>query len=80
MLQIAHAGAAVFLLDGDPEHAQVAELAPQIHRERVVAVDRRGARGDLGRGEGLDLAAQHVGGLAEAEIQAGQTVGDRGHR
>ena len=41
VFQIAHAGAAVFLLHGDAEHAEVAELAPQVHRERIVAVDRR---------------------------------------
>ena len=57
-----------------PSTPRVAELAPQVHRERIVAVDLRGARRDLVGGEGLDRGAQHVGRLAEVEIQAGQTV------
>ncbi len=74
MLEIAHAGAAKFLLDRDAEHAQIAELAPEIHRESVVAVDRRGARRDLVGGKALDRCAQHIGRLAEVEIQAGKPV------
>ena len=79
MFQIAHAGAAVFLLDRDAEQAELAELAPEVHREGVVAVDRGGARRDLVGGERLDRAAQHVGGLAEVEVQAGQPVRYRRH-
>ena len=55
MLQIAHAGAAVFVLHGDAEHAEVAEFAPEIHGKGVVAVDGRGAWGDFIGGERLDL-------------------------
>ena len=80
MLEIAHAGAAVFLLDGDAEHAERAELAPEVGGEVVVAVDGGGARRDLVGGEGLDLVAQHVGGLAEVEVQAGQAVWQRRHQ
>ena len=74
VLEIAHAGAAVFLLDRDAEHAEIAQLAPQIHRECVVAIDRRGAWRDLVGGEVLHRVAQHVGGFAEVEIQAGKAV------
>ena len=55
MLQIAHAGAAVFLLDGD---ARAGRASPSLrHRsigKCVVAVDRGGARRDLVGGERLD--------------------------
>ncbi len=47
MGEIAHAGAAPFLLDGDAEQAERAELRPQIAREGVGAVDLVGARRDL---------------------------------
>ena len=79
VLQIAHAGAAILLLDGDAEHAEIAELAPQIHRERVVAIDPSRARRDLIGREGLDLSAQHVGGLAQIEIQSSDPVGNCRH-
>ena len=58
--EIAHAGAAVFLFDGDAEQAEVAELAPQVHGKLVAAVDLRRARRDLGGGELLHGVAQHV--------------------
>ncbi len=74
MLEIAHAGAAVFFLNGDPEHAEIAELAPQVGGERVVLIDRGGARCDLIGGEELDGGTQHVGGFAEVEVEAGQAV------
>ena len=74
MFQIAHAGAAVLLLDRDAEHAEIAELAPQIHRELVVAIDRRGERRDLVGGKTLHRAAQHVRCLAEVEVQAWKPV------
>ncbi|MNT27330.1 hypothetical protein D3C72_1629570 [compost metagenome] len=56
--QIAHAGAAVFLADGDAEQAHVAHLAPQIHGELVGAVDFGRARRDFGGGKLLDRFAQ----------------------
>ena len=77
--EIAHAGAAVFLLDGDAEQAERAQLGPQVGGEVVVAVDGGGARRDLGGGEGRAPVAQHVRGLAEAEVEAGQAVGQGGH-
>ena len=39
--EVAHAGAAVLLLDGDAEQAQIAQLRPQVARKLVVAVDTR---------------------------------------
>jgi hypothetical protein len=74
MLKVAHAGAAIVRLHGDAQHTQIAELAPQLHRERVVSIDRRGARRDLVGGERLDAAAQHVGRFAEVEVQARKPV------
>jgi hypothetical protein len=69
VLEVAHAGAAVLVLDGDAEQAHVAELAPQVGRELVVDVDRRGTRRDLVAGESVHRIAKHVGGLAEVEVQ-----------
>ncbi|OIQ66570.1 hypothetical protein GALL_518560 [mine drainage metagenome] len=72
---VAHAGAAVGLGHGHAEQAQVAELAPQVHRELVGAVDLGGARCDLlvrkvahGLAQGSDV-------LAELEVQSGQLHG-----
>src|SRR3546814_16694533 len=70
MLGVAHAGAAILLLDRDAEDAEIAELAPQIGRKLVIAVDGRGTWGDLVVGEAADRAAQHLRRLATAEIQA----------
>ena len=64
----------ILLFDRNAQHAQRAELPPQIGREIVVAVDRRRARRDLIGGEILDLAAQHVRGLAEIEIERAHPV------
>ena len=78
MLEIAHAGAAILLLDGDAEQAEVAELAPEVHGEFVRAVDLGRARRDLGAGEVGHALAQLVGGLAEVEVQDRIAVGDHG--
>ena len=56
------------------EYAECAEFAPQIHRECIVAVDRGGTWRDFVGGERFDSGTQHVGRLAEIEIQAGQAV------
>ena len=64
--------AAVFLLDGDAEQAQVAHLAPQVGGKRVVAVDVGRARRDLVGRELPHRCAQHVDGLAEIEIECGK--------
>lgn len=70
--QVAHVGAAVFLADGHAQHAQVPELAPQIHRELVAAVDFGGARGDLGGRESAHRIAQHIQVFAQVEVQSGK--------
>ena len=72
MGQVAHLGAAVFLVDGDAEHAQVAHLAPQVHRELVAAVDFGGARGDFDGGELLHRFAQRGDVFAMIKGQAWQ--------
>mmetsp|Transcript_26227 Transcript_26227/g.61964 ORF Transcript_26227/g.61964 Transcript_26227/m.61964 type:complete len:421 (+) Transcript_26227:5135-6397(+) len=74
--QVAHVGAAVLLGDGDAQHAQLAHLAPQIHRELVAAVDLGGAWRDLGLGKGAHRVAQSVDVFAELEVQAGQSHGE----
>src|SRR5690606_31017636 len=58
------------------EHAEIAHLAPEVGRELVLAVDVGGARRDLVGGEAHDRGAQHVGGLAQVEVQRRQGVGD----
>ena len=78
MLQIAHSGTAIFLLDGDSEEAEIAHLAPEIGGEIVGFVDLPGARRDLRRGKVRDALAQQLGGLAEVEIEAG--IGVPEHR
>ena len=51
MREIAHAGAAVFLLDRDAVQAERAHLGPQLDRETVGPVDLGGERRDLVLGE-----------------------------
>ena len=58
MGEVAHVGAAIFFADGNAEYAQIAHLAPQVHRELVAAVDVERAWGDLGCRELLDRLAQ----------------------
>ena len=57
---------------GDAEHAELAHLAPQVHRELVAAVDLGGARRDLGLREVAHRVAQRVDVFAELEVEAGQ--------
>ena len=78
MLEVAEAGAAVFLLDGDAEQAEFTEPGPEITRELVGPVDLVGARRDLVGGEAGDRIADHVCGLAEPEIEHRRLV--RNHR
>jgi len=72
--QIAHVGTAVFLAHGDAQHAQVAHLAPQVHRELVVAIDFGGAGGDFGLGKVTHRVAQGIDVFTKLEIQARQVV------
>src|SRR5229473_6153216 len=74
MLEIAEPGPAPFLLDRDAVHAELAELGPKIAREGVAAVDLVGARRNPIGGEAAYAVAQHVGRLAQAEIEAADVV------
>ena len=78
MLEIAEAQAPVFLGRGDPVEPQRPHLRPKIAWEKIVAVDRRGARGDLLLGEGFCALADHLGALAEIEVERSWGVGDHG--
>ncbi len=69
--EVAHVGAAVFLADGDAEQAELAHLAPQVHRELVAAVDFGGARRDLVGRELLHGFAQGGDVFAVVEGQTG---------
>jgi hypothetical protein len=69
MREITEIAAAVFLLDGQAEDAELAELRPERVRKRVVAVGLRGQRCDLAAGECLHGIAQLVDVVAEIEIQ-----------
>jgi hypothetical protein len=46
----------------------------QIPAEGIAAVDLVGARRDLVAGKAAHALAQHVGGLAEAEVEAADVV------
>ena len=78
MLEIAEAEPAIFLRRGDPVQAERPHLRPEVAGKEVVAVDRRGARGDLLLGEGPGAVADHVGALAEVEVERTGSVGDHG--
>jgi AcrR family transcriptional regulator len=77
VLEIAQAGAAVFLLDGDAVQAERADLRPQVHRELVAAVDLGGARRDL-EAEALVSRRQPAGRKSQQRVkeilQAGRDV------
>ena len=74
MLEIPHRRAAILLAGSDAEHAERTHLAPEVGGEIVGPIDVGGARGDLVMRERLDAGAQHVGGLAELEVQRRRPV------
>ncbi len=78
MGEIAEARAAPLLFDRDAEETERAELRPQLARKAVGAVDLVGARRDIVLGESAHGIAQHFKIAAQAEIEAGQTVGQHG--
>src|SRR5262249_20867263 len=51
---------------------------PEIAREAVAAVDLLGTRRNVRGGETAHALAQHVGGLAEAEIESPKTASQHG--
>jgi len=68
--QVAHVRAAVFVADGNAEQAQLAHLAPQVHRELVGAVDLGRAGRDFRGGELLHGCAQRGDVVAVVKGQA----------
>ncbi len=78
MLEIAEAGAAIFLLDGDAVQAERADLRPEVARKLIAAVDFGGARRDFvlrKRNTGL---ADRIRGLAEIEVEHPMALGIMG--
>ncbi|KAG0754163.1 hypothetical protein G6F22_021131 [Rhizopus arrhizus] len=65
MGQVAHVGAAVFLVGRHAQHAEFAEFAPEVHGELVAAIDFSRAGRDLGLREIAHGVAQHVQGFAQ---------------
>ena len=78
MLEIAEARAAELLLHRDAMDAERAELRPQVARKLVAAVDLVRARRNLRGRETAHAVAQHIGRLAQREIEANGEVGDHG--
>src|SRR4026209_1881463 len=71
MFGVTKTGAAVLLLDSDPEQAELTQSRPEGAGEFIAVVDRLGARRDLALGEGSDRAPDHLRGLTEVEVQRG---------
>jgi hypothetical protein len=78
MGEIAHAGAAEFLLDRNAEKAERAQTRPKLARKFVAAVDFGGDRRDLGCGEAAHAVAQHIDLGAELEIERRVAIGGHG--
>ncbi len=73
MRQIAHVGAAILFGYRDAQHAQVTKLAPQVHRELVIAVNLGGTRRDFSLRKLAHGITQSVDILTQLEIQAWQS-------
>ncbi len=69
MGEIAHPGAAIFLLDRDAVQAERAHLRPQLHREPVGLVDLGRERRNLLLGKIAHAAPQHIDLWAEIVIE-----------
>ena len=69
--QVAHVGAAVLFGNGHAQHAQLAELLPQVHRELVGTVGFGSTGGDFSLGEGVDGIAQCIDVFAKLEVESG---------
>ena len=76
--EVAKPGAAFSGRNGEAEQSELAQLAPQVARKEVAAVDFVGARRDALLGEATHLIAHGIDHLAEAEIEL--AVGSTGHR
>ena len=68
--KVAEVGTAVVIAGSDAEHAEVAELAPQLPGKFVVLSDLRGVRRDFLFGKDTHCVAQHVDILAEVEVES----------
>ena len=75
--EVAQARPAVLRRHGHAEQAELAELAPQVARKHVAAVDLVGARREPLVGEAAHLIAHRVDDLAETEVEL--AVGGAGH-
>ena len=71
MLEIAEAEPAIRLVDRNAVQADRAHLRPELLREPVLGVDSRGERRDAVVGEAARGVADHLGILAEREIEIG---------
>ncbi len=69
VLEVAETAAAVVLLHGDAVQAQRAHLRPELTRKTVGPVDLLGERRDLLLREAEHRVAQHVGDVAQPEIE-----------
>ena len=76
MLQVAKPRAAVFLFHRDAVQPELAHHRPQVTGKLVGLVDLFGARRDVVIGKAVHRIAQHVGGLAEIEIERRVLVRD----
>ena len=74
VLEIAEAGPAIFLLDGDAVQAERADLGPEVARKLIAAVDLGGARRDLVLRERMHGLADRIRGLAEVEVEKQRPV------
>ena len=78
VFEIAEAGAAILLLDGDAVQAERADLGPEVAGELIAAVDFGGARRDLVLRKRMHRLADRIRGLAEIEVEHPMGVGDHG--
>ena len=67
MGQVAHLAAAELAWHRQPQEADLAELGPEVLRERVGFVDGGGARRDLRFSEAADRVAQCIDVFAEGK-------------
>src|SRR5260370_32917299 len=78
MLEIAESCAAIFLLDGNPVQAELADFRPEISWKLIALVDLVGARRDLVAREIVHGFADRVRSFAEIEIEHPLRVGNHG--
>ncbi len=77
--EVAHPGAAMALVDGDTQQAELAERRPQVAWKLVVAVDLGGPRRDPVAGKTAHRFTQQIDVLALAKIEF-EHIADRCRR